>query len=72
MPNPRPYRREQTPEVVCHGLLRCTNEKCRPPKGEHRLWNRDLMACLNMRHIVQSLQETGKRPLRFQRPAPQR
>ena len=70
-PNPRPYRREQTPEVVCHGLLRYTNEKCRPPKGEHRLWNKDLMACLNMRHIVQHLREAGERPERFKRPKPQ-
>ena len=72
VPNPRPYRREQMPTVVCHGLLRCTTEECHPPNGEHRIWGRNLMACLNMRHIKQGLEKTGERPEPFQRPRPQR
>ncbi|KAI8368225.1 uncharacterized protein BYT42DRAFT_585824, partial [Radiomyces spectabilis] len=42
-PNPRPYRRTKQPEALCHGLLRCTNQKCKHDHG-YKLWNRDLAA----------------------------
>lgn len=35
----------------------------------HRLWNRDLAACLNMLAIVRSLRLDGTVPVRFQRRA---
>lgn len=31
----------------------------------HRLWNRDMAATLNFRHILFELRENGKRPERF-------
>ncbi|KAJ2535286.1 hypothetical protein EV175_006932, partial [Coemansia sp. RSA 1933] len=35
-----------------------------------RLWNRDLAAVLNFRHILNGLREDGFRPARFERSAP--
>ncbi|KAJ1962179.1 hypothetical protein IWQ62_003611, partial [Dispira parvispora] len=76
--NPRPYRRRSTPKVVCHGLLSCKNENClesatngslvTPPRM--RMWNRDLAAVLNFRHILNGLREAGVRPARFVRQPP--
>ncbi|KAJ1769898.1 hypothetical protein LPJ74_003619, partial [Coemansia sp. RSA 1843] len=31
VPNPRPYQRKKMKEVLCHGLLKCTNELCMGP-----------------------------------------
>ncbi|KAJ2212158.1 hypothetical protein IW140_005039 [Coemansia sp. RSA 1813] len=31
VPNPRPYQRNKMKEVLCHGLLKCTNELCMGP-----------------------------------------
>jgi hypothetical protein len=56
--NPRPYRRQTYPTVTCHGLLRCTNQKClesMPGDDKRRLFNRDLAAVLNFREILLSL-----------------
>ncbi|KAL4213416.1 hypothetical protein AB4K20DRAFT_1819555 [Rhizopus microsporus] len=72
VPNPRPYRRERYPTVICHGLLRCTNPCCRPAmaaSGRQRLWNRDVAACLNYMHILRGLQRNGMVPHRFRRVA---
>jgi hypothetical protein len=47
--NPRPHRRQTYPTVTCHGLLRCTNQKCLESMlGDHkrRLFNRDLGSCV--------------------------
>ncbi|KAI8089059.1 uncharacterized protein BX664DRAFT_239354, partial [Halteromyces radiatus] len=73
VPNPRPYRRQQNPTVICHGLLRCTNQTCVEAirsngfeKG-YRLWNRDLAAALNFLHILRGLREDGVIPARFRR-----
>ncbi|KAI7866525.1 hypothetical protein BDF14DRAFT_1728161, partial [Spinellus fusiger] len=33
----------------------------------HRVWNRDVVAALNFRHILHSLHENQKRPERFSR-----
>ena len=69
VPNPRPYRRAAHAEVLCHGLLRCTNQTCQQACGGHdRLWNRDLLAVLNFRHILNGLRVEGERPERFRRP----
>ena len=38
--NPRPFMRQRFPEVICHGLVKCT--RC------HRLWNRDPNAASNI------------------------
>ena len=61
----RPWHKGEL--VLCHGLLRCTNEQCK--RGwRHRLWNRDVAAALNMRAIVEGLRDDGCRPTRFARP----
>ncbi|KAJ2515109.1 hypothetical protein H4217_005386 [Coemansia sp. RSA 1939] len=123
--NPRPWRREHNPRVLCHGLLRCTSKKCsddvvtaakrnkekresnvnseakpeatpkakaraaaraksrakakskRRPKAPYvdrpaaimpyRIWNRDLVAVLNMLAILKSLRDGNGIPERFQR-----
>ncbi|KAJ2085574.1 hypothetical protein IW138_006246 [Coemansia sp. RSA 986] len=31
VPNPRPYQRKKMKEILCHGLLKCTNELCMGP-----------------------------------------
>ncbi|KAK9703471.1 hypothetical protein K7432_010712, partial [Basidiobolus ranarum] len=46
----------------------CTNQNClktTPTSSIRRLWNRDLAAVLNFRHILASLREKGTRPDRF-------
>jgi hypothetical protein len=71
VPNPRPWRREEQPTVVCNGLLRCNNQNCMQPRQTTRLWNRDMAAVCNFRHILQGLRLDGSRPLRFRRRHPQ-
>ncbi|KAI9319113.1 hypothetical protein BX666DRAFT_2025443 [Dichotomocladium elegans] len=65
VPNPRPYRRPDNPLTICHGLLRCTNQNCTAGMAEGvrqpRLWNRDLVATLNMHHILRGLREDAQR-----------
>jgi len=76
IPNPRPSTTR--PEITCHGLLRCKSEHCQRtissatqnrPLSEpaYRLWNRDLLATLNMRHILYGLRNDGEIPERFRR-----
>ncbi|KAI9225756.1 MAG: hypothetical protein DHS80DRAFT_19824, partial [Piptocephalis tieghemiana] len=77
VPNPRPYRREARPTITCHGLLRCTNQYClesmrritrsKSSTASRRLWNRDMAAALNLRHILDGLRNDGVIPTRFQR-----
>ncbi|CEG77273.1 hypothetical protein RMATCC62417_12057 [Rhizopus microsporus] len=64
VPNPRPFSRAKNPVVECHGLLRCTNQKCLEPC---RLWNRDLVAVLNFEGIMISHRQALGRPSRFKR-----
>ncbi|KAH8552694.1 hypothetical protein BGW37DRAFT_512844 [Umbelopsis sp. PMI_123] len=71
LPNPRPWRREEQPTVVCNGLLRCNNQNCMQPRQTTRLWNRDMAAVRNFRHILQGLRLDGSRALRFRRRHPQ-
>lgn len=68
VPNPRPWRRQEQPTVLCNGLLRCTNQNCMQPVQSTRLYNRDVAAVCNFRHILQGLRVDGTRPLRFRRP----
>ncbi|KAJ2557933.1 hypothetical protein EV175_001057 [Coemansia sp. RSA 1933] len=76
--NPRPYQRNARPQVICHGLLSCKNEKCMEPMADGsaasphhvRLWNQDLAAIRNFRHILNSLCENGARPAWFMHSAP--
>ncbi|KAG1139600.1 hypothetical protein G6F37_010388 [Rhizopus arrhizus] len=73
IPNPRIYQRRNNSEVVCHGLLGCTNRNCKVTvqstscveELRERLWNRDLAACLNMIHIVRNLRLNNEIPERF-------
>ncbi|GAA5796052.1 hypothetical protein HPULCUR_001420 [Helicostylum pulchrum] len=50
---------------------RCTNENCLQDSKEslvrRRLYNRDMAATLNFRHILISLRENGIKPERFVR-----
>ncbi|KAJ1663317.1 hypothetical protein IW140_005101 [Coemansia sp. RSA 1813] len=75
--NPRPYQREKMKEVLCHGLLKCTNELCMGPvevddalTPRSRMYNRDLAAVLNFRHIFHGLRDHSKTPERFCRSQP--
>ncbi|EIE85794.1 hypothetical protein RO3G_10504 [Rhizopus delemar RA 99-880] len=62
MPDPQPYQRRNNPEVICHGLLSSgAEELC------ERLWNRGLVTCLSMIHIVRNLRLNSEIPERFQR-----
>ncbi|KAL4208088.1 hypothetical protein AB4K20DRAFT_1914567 [Rhizopus microsporus] len=67
MNNPRVFRRATMPMVKCHGLLRCQNNQC---SNDSKLWNRDLTAVLNFKHILTSLRGTGPCPARFKRTLP--
>lgn len=67
-PSPRPWRHGAM--VTVHGLLRCQSEICQLfLNGEHlpRLWNRDDVATLNIRAIVEETIAQGERPARFRR-----
>ncbi|KAJ1665958.1 hypothetical protein EV178_002804 [Coemansia sp. RSA 1646] len=77
VPNPRLYQRGKMKEVLCHGLLKCTNELCIGPvevdgalTPRSRMYNRDLAAVLNFRHIFHGLRDHGKTPERFCRSQP--
>ena len=70
VPNPRPWQRQDQPTVICHGLLRCTNQNCLQSMASHRLLNRDVVATRNMCHILHGLRQEGTRPRRFCRPRP--
>ncbi|KAJ1770076.1 hypothetical protein IW140_004961 [Coemansia sp. RSA 1813] len=77
VPNPRPYQREKMKEVLCHGLLKCTNELCMGPvevdgvlTPRSRMYNRDLAAVLNFRHIFHDLRDHDETPERFCRSQP--
>ncbi|KAJ2215717.1 hypothetical protein EV179_001941 [Coemansia sp. RSA 487] len=77
VPNPRPYQREKMKEVLCHGLLKCTNELCMGPvevdgvlNPRSRMYSRDLAAVLNFRHIFHGLRDYGETPERFCRSQP--
>ncbi|ORX47978.1 hypothetical protein DM01DRAFT_1133970 [Hesseltinella vesiculosa] len=71
--NPRPFRRAQFAFVRCWGLLRCTH--CVSAlamdglqvQGYH--WNRDVLACCNMRNILLGLRSPARAvPPIYQRP----
>jgi transposase len=52
--NPRPWRRETRPKVLCHGLLRC--------KSCERLWNRDRNGSLNILRCAIAARRGETRP----------
>jgi hypothetical protein len=67
--NPKPWRND---EVTVHGLLRCQSENCQQSCGHpSRLWNRDDVATLNQKSIVESMMVGGGRPARFRRTLPE-
>ncbi|KAI7894199.1 uncharacterized protein EV154DRAFT_397899, partial [Mucor mucedo] len=56
----RPYRRKETPTIICYGLLGYENVNCLIEYkdggiAERKLWNRDLAAVLNFKKILESL-----------------
>ena len=54
--------------VTVHGLLRCQSEYCQQRCGNPvRLWNRDDVATMNMKYIVEETLMHGERPLVFRR-----
>jgi len=60
---PRPWRDNDSPHLV-HGLLKCESEECRTMlDGKERLWNRDLLATLNFRTILNGLRSGQGRPV---------
>ncbi|KAJ1764609.1 hypothetical protein IW140_006577 [Coemansia sp. RSA 1813] len=72
VPNPRPYQRKKMKEVLCHSLLKCTNELCMGPvevdgvlTPRSHMYNRDLAAVLNFKHIFHGLRDHSETPERF-------
>ena len=60
---PRSWRGNDSPRLV-HGLLKCGSEECRTIlDGKERLWNRDLLATLNFRAILNGLRSGQGRPV---------
>ncbi|KAI8058446.1 hypothetical protein BDF22DRAFT_598771, partial [Syncephalis plumigaleata] len=72
--NPRSKQHEDSHKIICHGLLRKKREgklevdyKEDPEskRYEHRLWNRDMAACLNFIQIIRSVREDNPIPTQF-------
>ena len=73
--SPRPWRRAQGLRQTVHGLLRCKSVNCKQNVNGQlvdRLWNRDDVATLNIRAIVNetiasvsAANPNGVRPARF-------
>jgi hypothetical protein len=58
----RPWRANDPPMLI-HGLLKCGSQECRGILGgKERLWNRDLLATLNFRAILNGLRSGQGRP----------
>jgi len=57
--NPRPYQEKKTPIVEVHGLLIC--QDC------STLWNRDVLASINMVKIAMAASKGEARPERFKK-----
>lgn len=68
-PSPRPWRKRALQTV--HGLLRCTNDQCFTMKDMNslkgRLWNRDKLAVLNFKYILENYKLHGTRPTNLSR-----
>ncbi|KAL0248332.1 hypothetical protein GEMRC1_003568 [Eukaryota sp. GEM-RC1] len=46
--------REKKPLVKCHALLRCKSQECREEcHGSAKVWNRNKLACINIKTIVE-------------------
>ncbi|KAJ2258268.1 hypothetical protein GGI13_000653 [Coemansia sp. RSA 455] len=71
--NPRPYQRQRTPRVLCHGLLQCQICRYERTNGDNEtisepcVFNRDMAAVLNFRRIVKYYIEHGNVPEVFWR-----
>lgn len=52
--NKSPRSKKERPEILCHGLLRCTT--C------SRIWNRDVNASLNIGRAAHAMLSNGTRP----------
>ena len=63
--SPKPWRKGKS--VTVHGLLHCQSEICQQANGNARLWNRDDVATLNIKTIVEDTLLFGERPQRFNR-----
>ncbi|KAL0227463.1 hypothetical protein RCL1_003607 [Eukaryota sp. TZLM3-RCL] len=61
VPNPKPYRREETPTTLCHGLLECISNQCKNG-GERKYWNRNRLACINLLAVFNSITFGLERP----------
>ncbi|KAL0220930.1 hypothetical protein RCL1_000784 [Eukaryota sp. TZLM3-RCL] len=57
VPNPKPWKREETPEVTLNAVLKCSSEGC-----NGKVWNRNKLACLNFEAIVLNVLEGHERP----------
>ncbi|KAL0239566.1 hypothetical protein GEMRC1_009674 [Eukaryota sp. GEM-RC1] len=58
--NPKPWKREKKPLVKCHALLRCKSQECREEcHGSAKIWNRNKLACINIKTIVEHHLERG-------------
>jgi hypothetical protein len=61
-PSPRPWRKNLPPSLV-HGIVKCQSEECRLALGgKDRVWNRDLLATLNFRRILEGYRNGSGRP----------
>ena len=65
-PSPKPWKNGELVNV--HGLLRCQSEKCQQACGySQRFWNRDDVATMNLKFIVEETKSSGDRPEMFKR-----
>ncbi|KAI8055234.1 hypothetical protein BDF22DRAFT_618639 [Syncephalis plumigaleata] len=81
--NPRLKKRKDSHRIICHGLLsnkrNCSNMNAIPAAAcvidpefnryDHRLWNRDMAACLNFIQIIRSVRKDKGVPTQFHRGA---
>ncbi|KAJ2833342.1 hypothetical protein FBU31_001923 [Coemansia sp. 'formosensis'] len=76
--NPRRYKAKKRSKVLCHGLLRCTNQECLravekyKDTSKSRLYNRNVAAVVNFKRIITSLLKTGDIPVQFKRSTPRK
>ncbi|KAL0220259.1 hypothetical protein RCL1_000114 [Eukaryota sp. TZLM3-RCL] len=57
VPNPKPWKREETPEIALNAVLKCSSKVC-----NGKVWNRNKLACLNFEAIVLNVLEGQERP----------
>ncbi|KAL0214181.1 hypothetical protein P9112_006365 [Eukaryota sp. TZLM1-RC] len=50
--NSIPWMRKNYPTVKCHALLRCRSDVGKECDGKDKVWNRNKLACINIKALV--------------------